>query len=515
MAQLNLILQRQNSIIKICQQGNRNLLEVEMSNKKYWSRFFLIVLLSLAATFIWSQAENKTGIDIAGTWHGVLEIQGMKLPLLFTIAQDTAGSLTALMDSPDRGAKDIPCSAVSWKNKTVQIELKSAGLIYSGEMQEDGNSIVGTFTQRGLTVPLSLHRAKEGEVAASAPKRPQEPKKPYPYLEEEVTVVNKKAGVTLAGTLTLPPSGAPFPAVVLITGSGQQDRDETVFAHKPFLVLADHLTRNGIAVLRLDDRGVGKSGGSESLAKVTTKDFADDIEAGLEFLRSRKEIAASKIGLIGHSEGGAIAPIIAAHDKRVAFIVLLAGPGVSGEETILLQTDRINQLSGLAPDDIANNNELEKKLLRAICRKKNDEKALARLRQIYNAARVEQNKKGKTKLPPLGEEMEGQFKMMVSPWYRYFLALEPGVYLKKVSCPVLALNGSKDCQVLAKENLPGIEKALRAGGNHNFTIKELPNLNHLFQTAQTGLFNEYGQIEETMAPQVLELIADWILLQVK
>lgn len=482
-----------------------------MNRCKWLPRFCCLVLFSLAAALAWGQAEKKIVNDIVGTWQGVLEVQGKKIRLSFTVTQNAAGALTALMDSPDQGAKGIPCSDVSWENKTVRIELKSAGLTYSGELQENENSIVGTLTQFGQTSPLALQRAKEGEATAIAPKRPQEPKKPYPYIEEEVTVTNQKAGIALAGTLTLPPAGAPFPAAVLITGSGLQDRDETVFDHKPFLVLADHLTRNGIAVLRLDDRGVGKSGGRESLPIVTTKDFADDMEAGLEFLRNRKDIAADKIGLIGHSEGGAIAPMIAARDKKVAFIVLLAGPGLSGEKTILLQCTSILKLSGLPEEDIAFNYEVEKKLLAAIGQEKSDEKAIAKLKQIYNAARVQQDKKGKKILAPLGKEMEGQYKGMVSPWYRFFLALDPAEYLSKVSCPVLAINGAKDCQVTPKENLAGIEKALRTGGNHNYTIKELPNLNHLFQTAQTGLVNEYGQIEETMAPQVLELIAGWIL----
>jgi pimeloyl-ACP methyl ester carboxylesterase len=322
--------------------------------------------------------------------------------------------------------------------------------------------------------------------------------KPYPYRDEEVAYDNKAANITLAATLTLPPGPGPFPAVLLITGSGPQDRDEAILGHRPFLVLADYLTRRGIAVLRADDRGVGKSGGAFGTA--TTVDFATDAEAGVAYLRTRPEIDAKKIGLVGHSEGGVIAPLVASRNPAVAFIVMMAGSGVPGDEIIVAQTTLMSQVSGLGADQVEKNSALERQIL-AIVKEEKDDAALAvKLRDALQG----------TVRP---EDMEQQIKALSAPWYRYFLTYDPVPALKRVTCPVLAINGERDLQVPPKQNLPAIRKALESSGNTRVEVVELAGLNHLFQSAKTGLPGEYAQIEETMSPVALELIAGWIKKQ--
>ncbi len=327
-------------------------------------------------------------------------------------------------------------------------------------------------------------------------KRPQNPVKPYPYRDEDVAYDNKVQNVTLAATLTLPQGTGPFPAVVLITGSGPQDRDESLLGHKPFLVLSDYLTRHGIAVLRADDRGVGKSTGIFS--KATTADFATDTEAGIAYLKTRKEIDPRKIGLIGHSEGGVIAPMIAARNKDVAFIVMMAGTGVPGDQIIPAQSEAIEVASGKDPAEAAKNAANEKEMLKLVETEKD---------QAVLEKELKEKMKGDTPEAQIG----AQIAQLTSPWFRYFLTYDPAVALRHVNCPVLALNGSLDKQVLPSQNLPPIRQAL--AGNKRAEIDELPGLNHLFQTAKTGSPAEYAAIEETIAPVALDKMATWILKQ--
>jgi hypothetical protein len=338
--------------------------------------------------------------------------------------------------------------------------------------------------------------------------RPQEPAKPYPYREEEVAYENKKAGVKLAGTLTLPLSDGPFPAVLLITGSGPQDRNATVAGHRPFLVLADYLTRRGVAVLRMDDRGVGGSTGS--VMESTTADFAEDVLLGVEYLKARKEINPRQIGLIGHSEGGAVAPLAASRSTEIAFIVLMAGPGLVGEKLVHLQRESIARAGGVPEDKIARTRAVEQKMLAVVKSEKDNAAAEKKLREIVGQAMSEA-----AGVRITGAVIEAQFKTMLSSWYRFFITHDPVPALKKVKCPVLALTGERDLQVPPNENLPLIAKALAAGGNSDFTIMKLPKLNHLFQTCQTGTYAEYSKLDETIAPFVLETIGDWILRRTK
>ena len=335
-----------------------------------------------------------------------------------------------------------------------------------------------------------------GAAAVERTVRPQEPKKPYPYREEDVGYDNPAGNDRLAATLTIPNGKGPFPAVVLITGSGPQDRDETVFNHKPFLVLADYLTRKGIAVLRADDRGVGKSTGKFDGA--TTADFATDTEAGVAYLKTRPEIEAHRIGLIGHSEGGIIAPMIAARSRDVAFIVMMAGSSVPGDEILVAQVELLTEASGKSHEEAMKAGAEEEDILSLL---KNNPDPAAFERAVHE--------KFAQQLP--GTRGLATVKALESPWLRYFVTYDPAVALRKVTCPVLALNGEKDLQVPPKQNLPAIRAALEAAGNKNFEIDEMPGLNHLFQDAKTGLPKEYGEIEETISPAALEKISGWIL----
>lgn len=344
--------------------------------------------------------------------------------------------------------------------------------------------------------------------------RPQEPSKPYPYYTEEVTFENTQAQVTLAGTLTLPSAAGNYPAVILISGSGAQNRNEEISGHKPFLIIADHLTKHGIAVLRYDERGVGKSTGNFKTA--TTADFALDVASAVEFLKLREEIDREKIGLIGHSEGGLIAPMVASNSKDISFIVLLAGPGIEIRKVLLMQQELITKANGVSESDI------EKYILPIhneayrIISESNDSRTLKAdlvklIEQSYEDTPSDLMSSDMSK----EEVISTQSDKWSSEWFRNFLKYDPALILEKVTCPVLALNGEKDLVMTPKENLSGIGNALEKGGNTKVTVKELANLNHLFQNCKTGSPAEYAKIEETFSPLALNEISDWILKQVR
>ena len=446
-----------------------------------------------------------------GVWEGPLKVGPVELLLTFHLSSDKDGAWKASMDSIDQGAIGIPCDSVKVDGKKVTIELGKLKAQFEGTSSTSNTVLKGTFTQRGMKFPLSLNRVEK----ASTRKRPQTPKKPYPYGAEEVVFENPKAGIKLAGTLTMPKEGGPFPAVVLVTGSGPQDRDETLLGHKPFLVLADHLTRKGIAVLRFDDRGVGKSKGDFN--KATSADFATDAFAAMEYLANRKEIDSKRIGLAGHSEGGLIAPMVAAeHPDKTAFIVMLAGTGAKGDAIIERQTQEIGKASGATREGLEVSARLQK-LLMDTARSQPDEaaakKALAGVAVAF-AKKLSEAEKKALEIEDNSDEglkaSEEAAATFASPWMRFFLNHDPAPVLTRVKCPVLAVNGSLDLQVLPDQNMPLIEKSLKEGGNTRFETKVFPGLNHLFQHAKTGQLSEYGQIEETMAPEVMELVASWI-----
>jgi len=470
---------------------------------------FVLIIISSAFFIVSAQQQDTSEISIEGIWEGKLKVPGIELRIVFKISKNPDGTLTATLDSPDQGATDIPVEEVIFIDNTLRLEVKSAGGVFEGKVSEDFLVIEGEWKQSGQTLPLTVNRVdKAVEIL-----RPQVPKKPYPYIEEELVYENKEAGITLAGTLTLPSGDAPFPAVLLISGSGPQDRNETIYNHRPFLVLADYLTRQGIAVLRVDDRGVGESTGDFSQA--TSEDFASDVLAGIEYLKTRKEINPEQIGLIGHSEGGIIAPMVAAKSSDIAFIILMAGTGLTGEEILYLQSALIYRAMGVSEEDIIKNRQFNEKIFSVLKEEDDSENAEEKLRQMFMADWAELNEEEKKAIGDPEVFLKAQLQSLLSPWYRFFLTYDPKTTLSKVKCPVLAINGEKDLQVPPKENLNAIEEALVAGGNKNFIVKELPGLNHLFQTAQTGLPAEYVKIEETISPEALKIIGDWIFEQTK
>lgn len=449
--------------------------------------------LAVGAGIVEAQ-ESSARSGVEGDWTGLLDAAGAELRLVFHIERDESGDLSGTLDSPDQGAYGLVLSAVeAGADGSVRFEFAMAGGEYTGRMRADGSGMDGQWTQSGMSFPLALERADEPVLA---PKRPQEPRPPFPYTEEDVAFDNPEAGIRLAGTLTIPPGGGPHAAVVLITGSGPQDRDETVFGHRPFLVLADHLTRRGIAVLRYDDRGVGKSTGD--FAAATTPDFASDALAAVSYLKTRPEIDPERIGLLGHSEGAIVVPIDANRSGDIAFAVLLASPGVSGRELLVMQAKAINRAAGLPEAVVQQRSALQTRLLDVVSTGVADSVAERQAREILAAAGL------------TGEAADGQVRALLSPWMKHFLVYDPLPELRRLSIPVLALNGEKDTQVPAAENLGLVEDALREGGNTDVTAAILPGLNHLFQTAETGSPTEYAGIEETMSPAALEMIGDWV-----
>jgi len=462
---------------------------------------FLILILVTSLPAFGQEAENK---GIEGVWMGTLKVSLAELRVVFKINREEDGSLVAKMDSPDQGAENIPVDKVTFENGNLHLESKVIQGSYDGKMTAD-DSIDGTWQQGGLSFPLVIKRIDE------APKlhRPQEPKKPYPYIEEEISYENEKAGIKLAGTLTLPRSGQPFPAVILITGSGPQDRNETVLGHRPFLVLADYLTRQGIAVLRVDDRGVGGSTGN--LFESTSEDFAEDVLAGVQYLKSREQINPKQIGLIGHSEGGIVAPIAASRSSDIAFIVLMAGTGVTGQKILYLQSDLLLKAAGASDEVLAVQQASLEQIFKILKDEEDSTIAKKKIREALTDTLGKLSKEEKDSLGVSEAAIEIQLQMLFSRWFDFFLMYDPKPTLMKVKCPVLAINGELDLQVPPKENLAAIEEALKAGGNTNYTIRELPKHNHLFQRAQTGAMSEYAKIEETISPIALEAIAKWIL----
>lgn len=466
--------------------------------------------LTAALTFsivlsLTSFAQNAASRSIDGNWLSVVEVSGITLRLALKVSKSADGSLVAKLDSIDQGANDLPIDTITQKEKAVSFSAAKLGLSYEGTLNEKGDEISGTFKQGAGSLPMVFKRITEIPKL----KRPQDPEKPYPYDEEEVSYENKKDNVKLAGTLTLPRGGGQYPAVILITGSGAQDRNETVAGHRPFLVLADYLTRKGIAVLRVDDRGIGGSAlGSTS---ATSENYAGDVLAGIEYLKSRKEINPKQIGLIGHSEGGMIAPMVAARSKDVAFIILLAGLGQTGEDVIYTQTELLQKVGGTSPEITAQTIALLKKIIAILKSEPDNKRAEQLIRETIDKEKSAMSEEQKKAFAPTEETIRAQIPIYVSAWFRYFIAYDPRPTLKKVKVPVLALNGENDLQASSKENLDLIAAALKSGGNKDYTIKSFPNLNHLFQTSQTGSLSEYSNIGETISPVVLETISSWIL----
>jgi len=410
--------------------------------KKYILSFFAFVALTCQA-----QVQPTTALE--GSWSGKLKVGTMSLTLVLHLEQ-ADGYVKASLDSPDQSAYGIPAIKEFLSDDSVAVKVETIGATYRAKLKED--KLDGTFSQMGMKIPL--------EMAKGVPevKRPQEPKPPFPYETEEVTFKNEKDSATLAGTLTWPVGydKNQKPVVVLmVSGSGQQNRDEEIFKHKPFLVIADYLARQGIATLRYDDRATGKSVGGE-VKNATTADFMRDAAAGIDYLRNRRTFG--KVGILGHSEGGSIAFMLGAR-KKVDFIVSLAGPGVKGDTLLAAQSNRILLLSGQPANMTV-------------------------------------------------EKYRQQDAVQQIPWIQWFNDYDPSDDIRKTRCPVFALNGDRDCQVISSLNLTAIKQLLPQSKRN--LVKEYPGLNHLFQHCTTGLPTEYGQIEETISPEVLQDIAQWI-----
>lgn len=441
------------------------------------------------------------GQKIDGSWNGILKIQDIELRIVFNIKY-LDNHYVATMDSPDQGVIGIAVDSVMFDKNILRIRINNIKMEYEGKLNAD-NIFEGVFKQ-GMIIPLNL---KKEDIVKLKPKRPQEPKSPYPYKVEEVVFKNIRDNIRLSGTFTIPHRKGSFPTVILISGSGPQDRDEELFNHKPFLVIADYLTRNGIAVLRFDDRGVAKSEGDFNSA--TSEDFSYDVEAAIDFLKTRQEVDKNRIGLIGHSEGAMIAPIVANRNKSISFVVMLGAPGLSGLEISLLQSKYMGKLSGITEEALNMAYEINKGALSIVIGSKNDNELKRDLRVFFSEL-LEKHPNISAGMPN-DKYIEMQLKSLTSTWMKYFLRYNPIIDLEKLKCPALVLNGEKDCQVPSKENLGAIRKVFRKVGKNNATVKELKGLNHLFQECVSGSPNEYMKIEQTFSPKALEIISEWIL----
>ena len=433
--------------------------------------------------------------DIDGDWLGTLDTGLSKLRLVLHITNTDQG-VTATMDSLDQNAKGIPVTSITRQGSSLKFDMRSISGAYDGTISADLSGFSGTWTQLGKSWPLEFKRVKNSTELER--KRPQNPVRPYPYNELEVTYKNSKVDIDLAATLTIPEGNGPFPAVLLMAGSGPHDRDETIMGHKPFLVLADHLTRKGIVVLRADKRGCGKSGGD--YASAVMSDFASDADAGVAYLKTRPEVDPKLIGLIGHSEGGVEAPMAAASNPDVAFVVMMAGMGVPASELLPMQASLIDKSLGKSPEEIEKDLATQREIFSIVTKDKDD----ATLQKDLRAALT-----GKVPDP----QIDMQIKAVTSPWFRDLLVYDPAPTLTRLTCPVLVLNGEKDLQVPPSQNLPPIRKALEGRSNKNFEVVELAGLNHLFQDAKTGAVGEYAEIEETMSPVAMEMMSTWIMKQ--
>ena len=404
------------------------------------------------------------------------------------------------IDIPMQGAVHVPLSEVVSTPTELSFVLEVPGgkpAVFAAV--RDGDRAAGVLQQMGQEYPLIMYVGDE--VRDEGPSRPQTPVPPFPYLEAEVSYTH--SDVTIGGTLVKPSEGGPFPAALLITGSGAQDRDETIFAHKPFAVIADHLVRQGIAVLRVDDRGVGRTTGN--LANARSEDLVADVLAGVSFLQSSKDIDPERVGVIGHSEGGILGPGAAAVNPEIAFVVMLAGTGVSGRDILMLQGQAMYEASGAEGEDL--------QALLALHAAALDATDETREQAIGDLVKAQLASQGQSVDGEMFDQIaQGAAASFASPWFQSFVVLDPRVALRKVKCPVLALSGSLDFQVPPDVNLPEIERALE--GNGDVTIREFDGLNHLFQPAKTGMLDEYGSIETTFAPEVLEVMTDWIRARV-
>jgi|ERR1035437_2296674 alpha/beta superfamily hydrolase len=466
-----------------------------------------IILFIFFTTKITAQTHN-----IIGTWEGKINV-GVDLRVVFNFKKDSAGTITGTSDSPDQGVKGIPCSNVMIRNDSLLLDVPSIKGSFAGKFM--GNSIIAGKLTQGRSIELILKKVNEISVLI----RPQTPQPPFSYISQDVEYDNADKTLHYGATITIPKGKGPFPAALLITGSGKQNRDEEIMEHKPFAVIADHLTKNGYIVLRVDDRGMGKTSGD--FTKATSADFAMDVSTSLNYLKSRKEVDVKHLGMIGHSEGGMIAPMVAIQRNDIDFIIMLAGPGEKISQLMKDQNVAFLISSGFKKDAAEAYGKLYHNMIPAIISSKNINEAKINLNNIIEAWKKTTPENiviATTKI--INDSTQKQFvnifaTSLSTPWFKYFLQYDPQPYLQKLHCKVLALNGDKDLQVISKPNLAAIKAALTKSKSPGYFIKEMPGLNHLFQHCKKCTVNEYRELEETFSPEVLKIMSDWLLNTVK
>ncbi len=479
----------------------------------------ILLLIILLAAFS-SQLKAQ---GITGSWLGSIAVSGINLRLAFNIKKTGDTVYSSTFDSPDQKAFGIPASKTYEKNDSVYIEIAAAGIHFKGALTPK-HELFGTFKQGSASFPLEMRylTSQQSAELAKDPLRPQTPKPPYGYYSEDVSYKNAKdTSLYYGATFTRPNGKGKYPAVVIISGSGTQDRDGTLFGHKLYLVLADYLTKNGIAVLRIDDRGAGKSSLGKDFRNATSLDFSYDVETSLNYLETRDDVDKKHLGLIGHSEGGIIAPMVAARRRDVSFIILWGAPAIGGIKTLDdqnyygLRKAGIDSLSAMAFVDLGkqifeqfkvavSTKELDKKIITIFTDWKLKESPL-----VLSALKVNNSS-------IIGKDILSLYNGLYSlPWMRFFLNYNPSSDLGKIKCPVLAVNGKLDTQVDARDNLSVITQILTKSGNRNFETVAIPGLNHLLQPALTGDFSEYAKIDTTMSPVAMDIICRWIKLHAK
>lgn len=457
--------------------------------------------------FSWQAAPIVAGMQHAQRWLGTLDIQGIqKLEIILDTARDAKGRLHVDISIPAQKVLQYPLEVVSEDGPKVTTKLHTVA-IATMTMDLGPEQIAVGFQQGTFQQDIAFVLNAEAAVTVH---RPQEPKPPFPYEQREVKLTHPD-GHTLAGTITVPAGDGPHPAVVLISGSGLQDRNQEIMGHRPFLVLADHLTRNGIAVLRADDRGMGGSfvEDRESLRAATSEDFASDIDILFEHLVSELDIDPAHVGLIGHSEGGYIGPMVADARGDVAFLVLMAGTGRPGLDVLKDQSRRIMEVEEVDAETIDATLEQYEQVMSLLISGATDDELREPVRMLsqlqLDAAEVD--------IPVTDEMVEQAIAELKSPWLQFFMVHDPAAVLERIDVPIFAINGTLDVQVRASSELPAIEHAVRRGGG-TVTVRPYTGLNHLFQPALTGSVEEYDKIETTIDPQVLKDISDWINAQV-
>ncbi len=458
----------------------------------------IVTILFLSPCLI---AQQK---DFVGIWEGDMNMIDKELFIVIRITEND-GKYKGTIDIPAQAVVEYAISSVSWKEDTMVLSI--FGAKYASVLEENGEKLNGIWLQNGMSFPLVMERKTEENCFRY--NRPQEPKAPFAYKTEDVVFENKKAGINLAGTLSIPEGEGPFPAVILVSGSGAQDRNQELAKHKPFLVIADYLTTNGYAVLRYDDRGFGESQGNFQIA--TTADFTTDAISAFDFLRDRDDIDKKKIGVCGHSEGGMIAQMMAAKlKKKLAFAIFLAAPGMNVDRLMLLQNEMIFIKTGVEDEIVDLMLNVYTKVFTILQAVEEPSERATQIREVYADMTAEMSEKKKNEYGLNDAGINASLMQFNSHWFRYFISYKPEQYVKKIKAPLLILNGENDVQVVCKENVDNLDALLTRCKHKDYTIKTYPGLNHLFQSSKTGMPNEYALIEETFSPLVLSDMLQWL-----